>query len=87
MFALQKQDAFSTFNQYSFRPFSTSKKGDESDEGAQVATEAKLDINSLDEKMKYMEREIEDSARANREFLNIDGVNLYDELKEDVRPD
>ena len=37
--------------------------------------------------MKNMEKELEDSAKANRDFVNLDGVNLYDELKEEVRSD
>ena len=34
-----------------------------------------------------MEKELEDSAKANRDFVKLDGVNLYDELKEEVRSD
>ena len=34
--------------------------------------------------MVAVEREIEESARANRDFVSMEGVNFYDELKENV---
>lgn len=65
------------------RPFSTGK--DNEADTASAAEASDMDFKTLEEKMKAMEEEIEASAKANREFVNLDGVNLYDELKEEVK--
>jgi hypothetical protein len=64
-----------------FRPFSTGR-----DEES-AADASPQDFKTLEEKMNSMEQEIEASAKANREFVDLDGVNLYDELKEEQRED
>lgn len=73
--------------QYGLRQFSSTGKGEDNDESAHAATKSHADLEALQEKMQRMEKEIEDSAKANRDFVSLDGINFYDELKEEVRPD